>query len=99
MDDKLDKALRDGRMATELLEMLAFQNAVESVKAAIHERWATSPLKDHEGQHELRLMLKLLEDLLGNLQVAVDNGKMAANELEIQRSMVQTAKRALTNLR
>lgn len=97
MDEKLDQELRDGRLAGELLEMKAFSDAVASVKAAIHERWATSPVKDHEGQHELRLMLKLLEDLLGNLQTAVANGKFAANELEIQRTLLQTAKRVLTN--
>lgn len=80
-----------------MLETEAFKRATDSLKQAIFDKWAHSPIADHEGQHELRLMLKLLDDLMGNLKVAVANGNFAEKDLEIKRTWVQNAKRALTN--
>lgn len=95
--DKKEKEIRLGQEAETLLETEAFKAATDSLRKAIMDKWATSPIADHEGQHELRLMLKLLDDLLGNLRVAVTNGKFESNELAIKRTLLQTAKRALTN--
>lgn len=95
--DKTETEIRKGSNAEQLLENEAFKDACESLRKAIIDRWATSPVADKDGQHELRLMMKLLDDLLGNLRVAVSNGKFAENELTIKRNLLQTAKRALTN--
>lgn len=40
------------------------------------------PIRDREGAHELKLMLKLLGDLEGNIKRVIDTGKMAAIQLE-----------------
>lgn len=95
--DKIETEIKVGNKAEELLENEAFKSATESLRKAILGKWATSPIADHQGQHELRLMLKLLDDLLGNLRVAVSNGKFACNELKIKRTLTQQAKRLLTN--
>jgi hypothetical protein len=42
-------------------------------------------------------MLKLLDDLLGNLRVAAADGRFAKEDLQIKRGLVQNVKRALTN--
>jgi hypothetical protein len=71
----------------------AFVKARTSVREAIVQRWATSPVADLEGQHELRLMLKLLDDLEGNLKQAIATGRMA--DMEIERSAKEKLKRRI----
>lgn len=95
--DKIETEIKKGDDAEILLETQAFKDAVESLRQAILMKWSQSPIMDKEGQHELRLMLKLLDDLLGNLRIAVSNGKFACNELKIKRTLATQAKRLLTN--
>lgn len=87
MSHSLDKDIQAGSAAEQLLENAAFKTASASLKQAILDKWATSPIADIEGQHELRLMLKLYDDLLANLQVAVNNGKIALHNLKIERKL------------
>ncbi len=54
------------------------------VRTAILEKWELTPLRDKEGAHELKLMLKLLGDVRANLEQAVADGKLAAAELKQQ---------------
>lgn len=79
----LDEELRLGVEAQRLLDDPTLTKAFVDVETAIHHRWASSPVRDKDGQYELRLMLKLLGDLRANLEQAVADGKMAANELKI----------------
>ncbi len=79
----LHEQVRLGAEAKRALDDPALAKAFEDVEAAILNKWATSPLGDKDGQHELRLMLKLLGDLRANLEQAVNDGKLAANELKI----------------
>jgi microcompartment protein CcmL/EutN len=58
------------------------QEAFGSVEQAIHEKWADCPLRDREGAHELKLMLKLLGDVRAVLEAAVSDGKIAAQRLD-----------------
>lgn len=78
-----------GTRAQRLLEDEILTKAFGDVRIAIIERWESAPLRDVEGQHELKLMLRILSDVRGNLELAVHNGKLAAEELRMQ-------KRALT---
>lgn len=75
--------VRDGSLARRALDDPAIQKAFSDVEAAITQRWAVCPLRDKDGQYELRLMLKLLGDVRANLEQAVNAGKLAATELEI----------------
>ncbi len=71
-----------GQRAARLLADPMLQEAFGLVAQAIHERWADCPLRDREGAHELRLMLKLLGDVRAVLESTVADGKVAVAELE-----------------
>lgn len=70
-----------GSKAKAFLADETYQNAVRSVREGIHQRWADSPVGDVEGQHELRLMLKLLGDLEANIESAVNTGYLASAQI------------------
>lgn len=74
-----------GNRAQRLLEDEVLTKAFEDMRSAIIERWESSPVRDHEGQHELKLMLRILSDVRSNLELAVHNGKLAAEELRMQK--------------
>jgi hypothetical protein len=80
-----------GQRAKELWENEVFTEAREAVRQGILDTWATSPVADKEGQHELRLMLKLLGDLEANILRFMADGQMA--KLEIERTTAEKARR------
>jgi hypothetical protein len=89
-----DESARGAR-ARKLLDAQPFKDAIAAVKAGIVQRWETSPVRDTEGQHELRLMRKLLDDLLKHIADAADTGKMAEMQLAHERSLRQRAQAAI----
>jgi hypothetical protein len=95
MIDEKKQAIENGLSAERLMNDPAFKKAVDSLKAALTDKWATSPIRDTEGQHELRLMVKLLDDLIGNLRVAMNEGTFAAEQVKIERTTVDKLRRAL----
>jgi hypothetical protein len=80
-----------GTRAQRLLEDEVLTKAFEDVRAAIIERWESAPIRDVEGQHELKLMLRVLSDVRGNLELAVHNGKLAAEDLRMQNRALSPA--------
>lgn len=87
--------LAKGSRAEQLMKSEIYQEAFKGVRQAILDTWAASPLRDTEGQHELRLMLKLLDDLNGHLVSMVNTGKMAAKQIEHENKVKEMAKKAL----
>lgn len=87
MQEDLDR----GAKAEKLLADPMLVEAFDCVARAIHERWETCPLRDHDGAHELKLQLKLLNDVRANLEQAVADGKLAAAALKIQRRELSPA--------
>lgn len=81
-DETLDKAAK----AEALVQNPAFEQAFSDVEAAILRQWKDCPVRDVDGQHELKLMYKLLSDLRANLDRAISDGKLAALEIEQERS-------------
>jgi hypothetical protein len=81
-EEALRKQLDQAGKAKTVLDSEAFQNAYKAVGDAIIEAWETCPVRDREGAHELKLMLKLHRDYMGHLKKAVDDGKFAAEELK-----------------
>jgi hypothetical protein len=77
----LAKQVERGNHAKRLMEDPLLQEAFETVRLAIHEQWANSPLRDLEGQTALRVMLNHLRDLQAVLEVALSDGKAAVEEL------------------
>lgn len=78
----LTKDIRRGEEAQRLLENPIFREAVDGIKAAIIEKWEICPIRDYEGQKELKLMLKLLNDLESNIIKVVSSGKIADFDLK-----------------
>ena len=74
----IDRAIR----AERLLNDEDLKQAFSDVKKAIHDQWEKAPLRDEQGAHELKLMLKLLSDVRANLVRAVADGKLEAVEQE-----------------
>ena len=66
-----------GEEAQRVYESPAIQRALQSVRIGIYDKWGASPIADLEGQAKLRMMLKLLDDLEGNLKLEINKGLMA----------------------
>jgi hypothetical protein len=81
-----------GARAARLLEDPVFDDAFKAVEQAIFDQWAASPIRDHEGQHELRLMLNLLRDVRASLEQTMVDGKLAVEELKRLNARVLTPK-------
>lgn len=78
-----------GHEAEQLLEHPVFKEAIAAVRAGIINTWAEAPLRDREGAHELKLMLKLLNDVEANIKRVVDTGKMAGIQLEREQKIAE----------
>lgn len=72
-----EQEIREGNAAKRLLEDETLDKAFKDVKQAIFEAIERCPIRDTEGLHELRLMLKLLVDVRSNLESAVEAGHLA----------------------
>lgn len=92
--DKSEQIIQQGFEAEALTSNPAFRQALASLKQGVHDRWAQTPIRDLEGQHELRLMLKLCADFEGNLLEAINNGKFVAADLKIKRSATDAIRKA-----
>lgn len=75
----LSKASR----AKQLLEDSEMRGAFEGVRQALLEKFEQCPIRDIEGQHEIKLMLKLLGDVKANLQSMIDSGKVIESRYSI----------------
>lgn len=85
----LSDELRRGEQARQLLQNEIYQDAIAQVRQAIIDKWISAPMRDIEGQHELKLMLKLLGDVTGYLQTTMETGKMAQIQVESERRMTR----------
>lgn len=74
-----------GEEARRLLENPLFREAIDGIKSAIVQKWQEAPIMDREGQHELKLMLKLANDFEANIIRVMNSGKVADFELESMR--------------
>lgn len=78
----IEQDIVHGQRAKRLLEDEALAKAFADVESAITTKWKAAPVRDREAHHELKLMLKLLGDVRANLERAVADGKLAADELQ-----------------
>lgn len=83
MDEfKLTRELDRGNKAKEILENELFQEAWLTVETALIQKWRECPIRDKEGQHELKLMLKLLDDVKANVVRVMESGRLAESRLQ-----------------
>lgn len=97
----LERDIENGQRARRLLQDETLQAAKAEVERVIHEAWANAPIRDREGAHELKLMLKALSDVWALLEQAVASGSLAAADLEEQmrRSLSPAEFRAVYKIR
>ena len=81
----LTNDLERAQQAKQLLDNPVYQEAFENVRNAIVSAWSGAPIRDTEGHHELKLMLKLLTDLEANINRVLNDGKIAQIEIERQK--------------
>lgn len=82
MSVNLAKEASDGIRASALLNDPTYQDAVSKVRQGIIDKWSSSPVGDRDGQHELRLMLKLLTDIEKNIAEVATTGRLASLQIE-----------------
>lgn len=81
--------MEEAARARTVLDSEAYQTAYKAVRDAIVEQWEKCPIRDREGAHELKLMLKIHSDIKGHMERAVEVGKFAAEELSKPRNIGQ----------
>lgn len=87
--------LRKADQAKSILENEAMRDAFAGVRAALLDKFEQCPIRDKEGQHEIKLMLKLLGDVRANLQSMIDSGKV----IESRHSVLERAKKGINAFR
>ena len=81
-----------GKQAEELLANTMFREAIDTLRQSLVDKWLSSPVRDVEGQHELRLMTKLLGDIEVYIKNIAQTGKMAEIQLEREHNVQQLKK-------
>ena len=89
----LSEEQRRGELASHVLDNPIYQESWQSVRSGIISAWETCPIRDKEGQGELKLMLKLLTDVQRNLEAVTSTGKMAEIQIERESWLSKTARR------
>lgn len=77
-----DDVIERGQQAARLLNDPMLVDAFDQVAVGLHQAWENAPIRDREGQHELKLMLKLLNDVRANLAITLENGTLAAIDIK-----------------
>lgn len=78
--EKIDRASKAQRLLSDPLYVEGF----ELTRQAIFEKIEQTPVRDTEGLSQLRLCLKLLNDVRANLDKAVSDGKVAQFRIDEQ---------------
>jgi len=92
MDElSLDEREARARRAAELLANELYVQAWNDVEKAILDRWASSPIEDIDGQHELRLMLHVMRSVKTQIEHVVQDGKIATHEKKTRMQSLKDA--------
>jgi len=75
--------------AKDLIENEQFKAAFIDIRAGIIEKWRSCPIRDIDGQHELKLMDKLLSEIEGYFKQIIETGKMAEIQLDNEKKLVK----------
>lgn len=81
-----------GALAANVLDNEVYKEAFATVRNGIISAWENAPIRDKDGQGELKLMLKLLNDVQKNIENVMQTGKMAKIMIE-RESLMEKAKR------
>lgn len=92
---KLIKESERGAKARSIFEDSFVQEALQAMESGIVQAWQKAPIRDAEGQLQLKLLHKLLSDFKGYFVEAMTSGKMADVQLQHERSLKERAKAAV----
>jgi hypothetical protein len=81
-----------GKQAADLLENSIYREAIDTLRQSLVDKWRSCPIRDKEGQHELKLMDKLVGDIEGYIANIAKTGKMAAIQLEQEQKVQKLRK-------
>lgn len=84
-----EKEAERGRQAELLLDNPIYRESIEAVRTAIIAQWQACPIRDKEGQHELKLMNKLLNDLVANINTVAETGRLAKLQIEREKKGIR----------
>lgn len=88
-----------GTKAAAVLKNPIYLEAVVKVEQMIVEQWKNAPIRDVEGQTYLRLMLKALRDVTGHIKSVAETGRLAEQQMAVERGLVERAKAAVREFR
>ena len=88
---KLLKEAERGAKAKSVYEDSFVQEALQAIDGGILDAWKKSPVRDQEGQVQLRLLYKCLHDFKAYFLDAMTTGKMAEVQLKHERSLKDRA--------
>ena len=98
-EHKVIRESERGSKARAILDNDMVKEAFQAVEDGIMNAWKKAPVRDIEGQTQLRLLYKAYQDFRGYLQTAMESGKMADVQLEHERSLKARAKAAMQGFR
>ncbi len=88
----LHEDAQKARQAKELIENAQFKACFTDIRAGIIEKWRSCPVRDIDGQHELKLMDKLLSEIEAYFKQIIETGKMAEIQLESEIKLAKLRK-------
>ena len=68
--------------AKEILENEVYIEAMQALEDKLIKAWRTSPLRDIEGQHELRLSISIVDAIKSYFNQTFETGKIAQKQLD-----------------
>jgi hypothetical protein len=87
-----EERLSRGSRAREVLENEEFGRAFELIEEELTQAWKTSPQRDSTAREHLFLALTMLLKVKTSLTTTMETGKLAAQELQYQKSFAEKAK-------
>ena len=83
----LKNELDRGELARRILDSQLYQEAVAEVEKSIINKWKSCPVRDIDGQHELKLMHKVLFEVTRYIETVLETGKMAEIQTQQEKKM------------
>lgn len=94
MTDQLEREAARGQQANDLLGNELYKEAWEKVESEIIQKWKDCAVKDITGQHELKMMLRVLSEVRRYVQIVAETGKMAQIQLDNESKINKFASKA-----
>lgn len=84
MADGLNQQVQRGTEAAQVLENVAFKEALQIMRDDSVRAWRECPIRDREGQLLLLQHAKLVDKFEGILRGLIENGKAAQRRIDIE---------------